>query len=100
MPKFTRKIEDFICEHCGKKVTGTGYTNHCPYCLWSKHVDVHPGDRQEACGGMMQPIGFDRKGQDCVIIHRCETCGIQKKNMASKDDNFEVMLKLVPKDLP
>ena len=24
---------------------GNGYTNHCPKCLWSKHVDINPGDR-------------------------------------------------------
>lgn len=36
---FTRVIEDFICENCGTEVKGNGYTNHCPKCLWSKHVD-------------------------------------------------------------
>ena len=29
--------EDFICENCGAFVVGTGYTSHCPQCLWSKH---------------------------------------------------------------
>ena len=42
---FTRKVEDFTCEHCGREVHGNGYTNHCPHCLHSKHVDVNPGDR-------------------------------------------------------
>ncbi|MBU3901416.1 RNHCP domain-containing protein, partial [Patescibacteria group bacterium] len=44
--KFQRKIEDFVCGHCGPKIKGTGYTDHCPKCLWSQHVDVNPGDRQ------------------------------------------------------
>jgi len=26
--KFTRRIEDFRCEHCGRQVHGNGYTNH------------------------------------------------------------------------
>ncbi|MFN2146641.1 MAG: RNHCP domain-containing protein, partial [Anaerolineales bacterium] len=37
-PKFQRRIEYFICEHCGAEVSGVGFTNHCPVCLWSKHV--------------------------------------------------------------
>ncbi|MFA6992594.1 MAG: RNHCP domain-containing protein, partial [Candidatus Gracilibacteria bacterium] len=42
MPKrFSRTIEDFVCEKCGAKVKGDGYTNHCPKCLWSKHVDIN-----------------------------------------------------------
>lgn len=24
-----------MCEHCSAEVLGTGYTNHCPKCLWS-----------------------------------------------------------------
>jgi hypothetical protein len=46
--RFQRTIEDFECERCRMLVTGSGFTNHCPACLWSKHVDVHPGDRQAA----------------------------------------------------
>ena len=53
MKKFIKVKEDFVCEHCGAEVKGDGYTNHCPKCLWSKHVDVHPGDRAAECGGMM-----------------------------------------------
>jgi Zn finger protein HypA/HybF involved in hydrogenase expression len=48
---FKRTIEDFTCEHCGEQVTGNGFTNHCPQCLWSKHVDIDPGDRLALCGG-------------------------------------------------
>ena len=36
---FIRKTEDFICENCGAVVVGNGYTNHCPACLYSKHVE-------------------------------------------------------------
>ena len=44
--RFIRREENFVCEVCGAKVKGTGYTNHCPQYLWSKHVDkLIPGDR-------------------------------------------------------
>jgi hypothetical protein len=56
--KFTKRIEDFTCEVCGAKVKGTGFTDHCPQCLVTgKHVDVFPGDRKAACGGLMKPSG-------------------------------------------
>ena len=44
MKKFTKIDEEFICENCGAKVEKLGYTcrNHCPHCLYSKHVDVNP----------------------------------------------------------
>src|SRR3990167_4839651 len=67
--KFQRKIEDFVCENCGCGVKGDGYTNHCPKCLWGKHVDVNPGDREEECGGMMKPIRSFFKRGDSVIVH-------------------------------
>lgn len=48
MKKFFVRDESFICEHCHKKVEKLGYTSrdHCPYCLYSKHVDITPGDRE------------------------------------------------------
>lgn len=93
--KFQRTIEDFLCEKCGFEVRGSGYTNHCPKCLWSKHVDVNPGDRLSQCGGMMEPVSVETKNGNYVIIHRCIKCGHEKRNKASKDDNFEAILKLV-----
>ena len=48
MKKFTMKDEKFICENCGKEVLPLGYTarDHCNYCLYSKHLDIFPGDRE------------------------------------------------------
>ncbi len=92
--RFRRYIEDFICGHCGASVTGDGYTNHCPECLWSRHVDVHPGDRAASCLGMMKPVGFTIKHGDYILTHRCTTCGMEKKNKTSKKDNFEAILTL------
>ena len=56
MKGFTKTVEDFNCAHCGAVVHGNGYTNHCPHCLYSRHVDNNPGDRLATCGGMMRPI--------------------------------------------
>ena len=61
MRVFTEIDEEFICEHCGKKVEKLGYScrNHCNHCLYSKHVDKNPGDRQEECHGLLEPIGIE-----------------------------------------
>ncbi|MEK7653436.1 MAG: RNHCP domain-containing protein [Patescibacteria group bacterium] len=92
--KFIKKKENFICEHCGREVKGTGYTNHCPNCLWSKHVDVSPGDRAEECGGLMKPVDFYLKKQEWVVVHECEKCGERRRNVLSDEDNFDEAVRL------
>jgi RNHCP domain len=92
--KFQRNKEDFTCENCGTQVQGSGYTNHCPECLWSKHVDINPGDRQAECKGMMEPIGIDSKKGKYVILHKCVKCGYERKNKTIDDDNFDTILKI------
>ena len=94
MQQFQRRKEDFVCEHCGVKVHGNGYTNHCPNCLYSKHVDINPGDRAETCGGLMEPIDFELKDGNYVIVHRCQKCGFIRRNKTSPNDNFETVLAL------
>ena len=70
--KFQKRKEDFVCEHCGAEVKGNGYTNHCPKCLWSKHVDIFPGDRLEDCGGLMEPVAVEaKKAGKYTIVHKC-----------------------------
>ena len=91
--KFQKKVEDFTCEHCHKEVKGDGFTNHCPHCLWSKHVDVNPGDRQSTCGGVMQPINFMSERTGYSLIHRCMKCGHEKKNQLSDKDDFDAAVK-------
>lgn len=86
--QFQRTVEDFTCEKCGHTVTGTGYTNHCPNCLWSKHVDVNPGDRQSNCGGLMEPVSIEQRRGGFVIVHRCQTCGHTKRNKTAADDDM------------
>ncbi len=98
--KFQRRKENFRCEHCGAWVEGDGYTNHCPRCLWSKHVDVYPGDRAATCQGLMEPIGVMVEDDGYVIVHRCTRCGLVRRNRASPQDDFEVLLKLAGRPLP
>ncbi len=104
MKKFNEIDEEFICENCGKNVKKLGYScrNHCNYCLYSKHVDVNPGDREEKCHGLLEPIGIEmnnKKGY--VIIYRCKKCGQIRKNKAAKDDNIDLIIRLsVAKNIP
>lgn len=91
---FRKKKENFKCENCGHEVKGNGYTNHCPICLYSKHVDIFPGDRLEKCKGLMKPISVDKKDGEYVLIHKCIKCGVEKRNKVSKEDNFEEIIKL------
>lgn len=92
--KFQKKIEDFICEHCGNQVKGSGYTNHCPICLWSKHVDVNPGDRYNDCRGAMRPVSAYIEKDRWKIEHVCERCGQKKEIFAAKDDELDEIIKL------
>ncbi|MDR2527236.1 MAG: RNHCP domain-containing protein [Rickettsiales bacterium] len=91
---FQKKVENFICENCGEKVSGNGYTNHCPKCLYSKHVDINPGDRLCECMGLMKPIDLEQKNGKFIIVHKCVNCGFIRKNkVCENDDIFSMILK-------
>lgn len=92
---FIKKVEDFNCEHCGAVVKGNGYTNHCPECLWSKHVDVHPGDRLATCKGLMKPIAFEQEKTEIIITHECVVCKYCKRNKVAPEDNVDTMAMLM-----
>lgn len=92
--RFRRNIEDFVCGRCGTDVSGDGYTNHCPKCLWSKHVDVNPGDRAARCGGLMRPVSIETEKGEYVLVHRCEKCGHEKRNRAGKGDDLDEIIRV------
>jgi len=94
MKLFQRRKENFICGHCGFKVAGSGYTNHCPKCLYSKHVDIQPGDRAELCQGLMKPTGIEQSHGEYIILHKCELCGRQKKNKSAPEDDMNTIIEL------
>ena len=91
---FTRTIENFTCDHCAYAVVGNGYTNHCPDCLWSKHVDNSPGDRASECCAMMKPSIEKVNGSSYTLKHTCLKCGHTKINKSAKDDSVEEIIKL------
>lgn len=96
--RFTRVIEDFNCSECGTFVRGKGYTDHCPNCLWGKHVDIMPGDRTSTCKGKLEPTSaFHAKGA-YTIVYRCQKCGVRKNFKESGQDNRELLLLLASKN--
>lgn len=92
--RFQRRIEDFTCEQCGTNVAGSGYTNHCPRCLYSKHVDVNPGDRAATCGGLMQPVAVGSDHGERTLLHRCTICGHKKWNKVAADDDVDEVIRI------
>ena len=67
-------------------MSGNGYTNHCPGCLWSRHVDVHPGDRAATCRALMQPVGVLYENGEFVVVHECTGCGLVRRNRTADND--------------
>lgn len=95
---------DFPCIHCDSTVPatapGTEHRNHCPACLWSKHLDSRPGDRSAACGGGMEPIAVAvRPDGEWGIVHRCGECGAVKVNRIAGDDNSMLLISLAARPL-
>jgi len=91
---FIRTKEDFICAQCGASVTGSGYTNHCPQCLWSKHLDEDPGDRASPCGGAMEPTSVFVSGAGFRIRHTCRKCGLIRVQNSVAADNHSRLVEL------
>lgn len=92
--RFERRVEDFVCDHCGQYVRGDGYTDHCSTCLWSKHVDINPGDRAATCGGMMEPVRVEGSSPQYTLVHRCERCGYEHRVMVSRHDDPNALVAL------
>ncbi|MDO4963160.1 MAG: RNHCP domain-containing protein [bacterium] len=96
MKKFNMIDEEFVCENCKSKVFKLEYSarDHCPFCLYSKHLDINPGDRLNTCKGMMVPIGIEKFKDKYKIIYKCEKCGEVHKNICAKDDNIDEIIRL------
>jgi rubrerythrin len=97
MKIFSRNAEDFVCENCGFKVQGNGFTNHCPKCFYSKHVDINPGDRMCKCQGLMEPIAILQKRGNFIIQHKCKKCGFIRNNTISEDDDRDALFRIAKK---
>ena len=96
MKQFTMRDESFTCENCHKEVKHLGYTarDHCPYCLYSKHVDINPGDRQNPCKGLLKPIGIEKYKDTYKILYKCEKCHKDHKNIVATDDDMEKIIEI------
>ena len=109
-----RKNKGFTCSHCGQFVNvdgflGTRFRNHCPYCLWSKHVKL--GDKDDPCQGLMEPVGltFKHEGWDkytgkpkqgeLMVIHQCQDCKTVSINRIAADDSTETILQIFKQSL-
>ena len=95
---FIKNDNEFICINCGKRIKKLKYTSrdHCNYCLFSLHVDVTPGDRENDCKGLLIPINVElnsKKGE--VIVYKCQKCGAIIKNIVAKDDNRDEIYKIM-----
>jgi hypothetical protein len=99
-----RAAASFRCVHCRTDVStsapGTLHRNHCPFCLWSRHVDDEPGDRAADCGASMEPIAMTVRGDgEWVLIHRCSGCGVLHANRIAGDDNPLLLLRVAVRPL-
>ncbi len=105
---FDTITSDFRCRHCHNFVStdpllsGVNNRNHCPYCLYSRHMDLYEaGDRLSACKAEMKPLGLvlkrtnkkygSRQGE-LMIIHQCVECGSVSINRIAADDDNETIL--------
>lgn len=96
MKNFTMLDEEFTCENCGKQVEKLNYTarDHCPYCLYSKHLDIMPGDRQNKCKGLLEPVNIEKYKDTFKIVYKCQKCGEFHRNIMASDDNMDLIIKL------
>ncbi|HXU24364.1 MAG TPA: RNHCP domain-containing protein [Tepidiformaceae bacterium] len=96
--------ESFRCVHCKERVAadvfGTAHRNHCPRCLWSRHLDDFPGDRKSSCKSGMEPAAVTvRSDGEWAIIHRCAGCAVLHENRIAGDDNVMVLMALAARPL-
>ena len=88
-------FEDFVCPVCGEKVFGNGVTDHCPKCLWGRHVDEEiPGDRASMCKGPMRPVRSEHRNGVFRIFYKCETCNHEFWVHEGEGDNRDLLIEL------
>ena len=107
--------DGFLCKHCQAFVSsasflsGVGNRNHCPYCLWSRHLDLYAaGDRLSACKSPMRPVGLTLKANckrygsgrgELMLIHLCVECAVFSINRIAADDDPENLLRVFEQSL-
>ena len=104
-------VDGFTCLNCGAFVSAAGLLsgvlnrNHCPYCLWSRHLDLaQAGDRLCACKAGMRPVGLAIKRTrkryaeaaqgELMLVHVCSGCGAASINRIAADDDAERLMEV------
>ena len=107
---------DFTCGHChvfvssAHQLSGVNNRNHCPYCLWSCHLDLYAaGDRLSACKGQMKPVGLTMKKSrnkyrldgrgELMLVHQCTDCGSLSINRVAADDDPSTLFTIFQESL-
>jgi hypothetical protein len=107
---------DFRCAHChvivssAHLLSGVNNRNHCPYCLWSCHLDLFAaGDRLCACKALMKPIGLTMKKSrnkyqrdsrgELMLIHECVECKTLSINRIAADDDSTTVIAVFQESL-
>ena len=103
-PARRRAPDAFRCRNCGLDIPaeapGTAHRNHCPSCLWSRHVDHVPGDRAADCGAAMEPVAVSsRSGGEWALVHACRGCRTVHLNRVAGDDNALALMRLAVQPL-
>jgi hypothetical protein len=50
-------------------------------------VDVNPGDRANACQGLMDAVSYEVTGhKGLILIFKCRKCGGETRNVAAHED--------------
>lgn len=110
-PQLPPHEQAFTCIHCDllvvctPEVAGVLNRNHCPICLWSRHMDWRePGDRRSNCRAPMEPVGLTLKRSrnkyaqerdgELMLIHRCTKCGKLVLNRIAADDCTDLITAL------
>ena len=92
----------YICARCGRSVSPLegGNRNHCPFCLWSLHVDLRKGDRRCGCRGLMEPVSvWVKPSGEWALIHRCCSCGFLRSNRIAADDSETLLLAMAARPI-
>ena len=95
--RFTKNDSGFICANCGAEIPPLSYSSrdHCSRCLCSLHVDINPGDRANACKGLLVPVSAAPDAKKGFIInYKCKKCGAALRCRAASDDDTELLIKL------
>jgi hypothetical protein len=57
-------------------------------------VDFYPGDRENPCGGLMEPVGLELEKGVYHLTHQCTVCGERARCKTSPEDSVDALAAL------